>query len=380
MRRNVLAATLFFLFAGISVWYVYRRSPASQPAPQEIPFSENDQTLAPGSRVAVTYLCNEGKTIEAVYYEESRPHDPNEPAQRSAEATTHSSRDRLETRVETSDSSDGATSSPQVYPGAKATSSRETQPDGAGQMPPVPDGRVHLLLSDGREMTLAQTISASGIRYSDGDPSVAGSESFVFWSQGNGALVLEHNVEKSYIGCIAIAPDPGGLSGTFANSSEGYSVRYPSDWEIEPDYTYELRPGVSIHGVKFHVPDSLAAGTNLSVDSGISVEAIYGIDLPKSEGGPECSAEAFLLSPQTVSEKTIEGVDFSVASSTEPAAGNRYEEIVYVVKGTEPCLAVRYFIHYGVLENYQPGTVEEFDRDFLLATFDAIRGTLTIAP
>lgn len=368
MRRNVLALTLFLLLAGISIWYVYRRSLESRPTPQEVPLSENDQTSAPESRVAVTYLCDEGKMIEAVYFEEHHPRDRNEPTEPSRETTPRPSGSVSETSTGTSGSSGGV-----------ASSAQEVQPDSIGKMPPVPHGRVHILLSDGREMTLAQTISASGIRYSDGDPSVAGSESFVFWSKGNSALVLEDNVEKSYIGCIAIASDPGGLSGTFANSSEGYSIRYPPAWEIEPDYTYELRPGASIHGVKFHVPDSLTAGTNLSPDSGISIEAIYEVDLRKSGGGSECSAEVFLLAPQMVRNETIDGVDYSVASSTEAAAGNRYEEIVYVVKGTEPCLAVRYFLHYGAIENYEPGAVEEFDRESLLERLDAMRRTLILA-
>ena len=380
MTRNVLAVTLFFLLAGISVWYLNRRSPESRPAPQEVPLSENDQTFAPETRVAVTYLCNEGKTIEAVYFEEHHPNDPNERARRvrapgaaglqpSRETTPRPSGSGSETSIGTSGSSDAA-----------ASSAQEVQPDSIGKIPPVPHGRVHLLLSDGREMTLAQTISASGIRYSDGNPSVARSESCVFWSKGNSALVLEHNVEKSYIGCIAIVPDPGGLSGTFANSSEGYSIRYPSAWEIEPDYTSELRPGVSIHGVKFRVPDSLAAGSNLSADSGISVETIYVPNLARSGFSDSCSARAFLSAPRTVEEATEDGVEYSIATSIEAAAGNRYEEIVYVVKGTEPCLAVRYFIHYGAIGNYEPGAVEEFNRDSLLERLDTIRCTLTNAP
>lgn len=44
---------------------------------------------------------------------------------------------------------------------------------------------VSLRLSDGRELTLAQTISASGARYANGD------ESFVFWNKGDTAFVQE---------------------------------------------------------------------------------------------------------------------------------------------------------------------------------------------
>lgn len=44
---------------------------------------------------------------------------------------------------------------------------------------------VSLRLSDGREMTLPQVISASGARYANAD------ESFVFWNKGNTAFIQE---------------------------------------------------------------------------------------------------------------------------------------------------------------------------------------------
>lgn len=44
---------------------------------------------------------------------------------------------------------------------------------------------VDLKLSDGRAMSLPQTMSGSGIRYADAD------ETIVFWSKGNTAFVTE---------------------------------------------------------------------------------------------------------------------------------------------------------------------------------------------
>jgi membrane-bound inhibitor of C-type lysozyme len=64
--------------------------------------------------------------------------------------------------------------------------------------PPIPTGVVSLRLSDGRALDLGQTISADGARYANPD------ESFVFWSKGDGALVLEKGVEKTYIGCVTV--------------------------------------------------------------------------------------------------------------------------------------------------------------------------------
>jgi membrane-bound inhibitor of C-type lysozyme len=83
----------------------------------------------------------------------------------------------------------GKTITAEYYEGA-------TKPASIPDMPPIPGGSVKLTLSDGVAITLAQTISADGVRYSNVD------ESFVFWSKGDGALVLEDGKEKSYIGCV----------------------------------------------------------------------------------------------------------------------------------------------------------------------------------
>jgi membrane-bound inhibitor of C-type lysozyme len=54
---------------------------------------------------------------------------------------------------------------------------------------------VDIKLSDGRELTLPQTISASGARYANS------SETFVFWNKGNGAFI-EENGTTTYQDCV----------------------------------------------------------------------------------------------------------------------------------------------------------------------------------
>jgi membrane-bound inhibitor of C-type lysozyme len=57
--------------------------------------------------------------------------------------------------------------------------------------------RVDLTLSDGRSLSLPQTMSGSGIRYADAD------EAFVFWSKGDTAFVTEGADEtETYSDCV----------------------------------------------------------------------------------------------------------------------------------------------------------------------------------
>ncbi|MFA5169138.1 MAG: MliC family protein [Candidatus Paceibacterota bacterium] len=55
--------------------------------------------------------------------------------------------------------------------------------------------QVKLILSDGRKMTLPQTISGSGARFANSD------ESFIFWNKGDGAFI-EENEFTTYQDCL----------------------------------------------------------------------------------------------------------------------------------------------------------------------------------
>ncbi|HEV7448995.1 MAG TPA: hypothetical protein VGP13_00440 [Candidatus Paceibacterota bacterium] len=126
----------------------------------------------------------------------------------------------------------------------------------------------------------------------------------------------------------------------------------PAGWVVYSDaagrFSVSYPQGYSANGAVFTIPASLYQGTNLSSDTSISV-----VDIPQ-------------------------GQDCKDASSTDAGAGNRYEETVFATPIASGCLAVRYFVHYGAIENYPQDAVREFDRQALLAQFDAIRATLVV--
>ncbi len=160
---------------------------------------------------------------------------------------------------------------------------------------------------------------------------------------------------------------------TYATST--YSISYPADFTVDTSYQYDqVNPKKPISGVKFTIPGAMATGTNLSSDTYISVES-----LPRAKN---CTGDIYLAANVRPFTESTASTTYSVATSTGAAAGNRYEESVYAIKGSNPCTAVRYFIHYGAIENYpaagEPGAVTEFDRAALLAAFDKIRNSLVL--
>ncbi len=162
------------------------------------------------------------------------------------------------------------------------------------------------------------------------------------------------------------------LPQVYVNQMEKFSLHYPTGYTPDEKYTYQAQgPGKSIPGVKFTIPASLTKGTNLSPDSYLSLEWIH-------SAINSCSAEIYLSDPRASGFVDMRGHRYSVASSSGAAAGNRYDEVVYATPSTQGCIAVRYFVHYGAIQNYPAGTVKEFDKQELMAQFDAIRETLTL--
>lgn len=152
---------------------------------------------------------------------------------------------------------------------------------------------------------------------------------------------------------------------TYASSTMGVSASYPPNFTLNSAYSFAFNATKSIQGASFAVPTTVATGTNLSSDTRVTIEV-----LPRAK---KCSADIYLLDNVAARDIVDAGKTYSFASSTGAAAGSRYEEMVYAFPNSSPCVAVRYFIHYSAIENFEAGAVREFDRAALLAQFDTIR-------
>ncbi len=158
----------------------------------------------------------------------------------------------------------------------------------------------------------------------------------------------------------------------YVNEDKGISFYYPEGYSIDEAYVYsDLALGKQVTGVKLTIPADLAMGTNLSTDTAISIETA---DVSKDLCTP-----AQFLSLSSDSQTTVvgpTGIQYLTSSLSDAGAGNRYKELVYTVVGSEPCRAIRYFIHSSAIDNYEPGTVQEFNEATLISSFDTIRDSL----
>jgi hypothetical protein len=140
-----------------------------------------------------------------------------------------------------------------------------------------------------------------------------------------------------------------------------FSIRVPREYRAEEGFGAD---------VVFYVGTSTTAGSNLAEDTSIRVSELA--------RGETCTADMFIDGhPNLESKEIVEaGTRYSFASSTDAAAGNRYELLAYALP--DLCVGIIYKIHFGVIENYPEGTAKEFDKDALIKEFDAIRRTLVI--
>jgi hypothetical protein len=160
----------------------------------------------------------------------------------------------------------------------------------------------------------------------------------------------------------------------FSPASGAYIATVPKNWTIQTDYTFNaLGPGHPLSGVLFSIPQSAAAGTNLSsLGTGVAVV------IPPAQ--QPCNARDYLATARDSIELGEAGTLWTVARATDVGAGTKSTTQVFARRINGQCLLVLYLVHTTDLSAYPKGSVRPYNRVALMRTFDQLRRSLTPAP
>lgn len=161
-----------------------------------------------------------------------------------------------------------------------------------------------------------------------------------------------------------------GAPGAYTNTVFGFTIQPAAGFTVSEAYLNQnLGPGREIPGIAFIIPASLSTGTNLSSDSYLAVERLLDVD---------CTPATFIDAEGDIETVTINSSSFQKASASDAAAGNRYDQTVYVTEKGDVCYAIREFVHTTQIANYPAGTVMEYDKTKLSAAFDAMLSSFKV--
>jgi hypothetical protein len=142
----------------------------------------------------------------------------------------------------------------------------------------------------------------------------------------------------------------------YANDKHGFSVDRPKTSTLATAGFEAYLPLTQTPVVAIVLPPSLFKGTNLG-EAGVYIGASSAAAVTSKWKVP-VSGSAEVAAGTT----TVNGATFAVFTSTEPAAGNIYEERVYRTVHEGTCFELTELLHSGNIGNYTPGTVEQFDK------------------
>ncbi|MBX9765298.1 hypothetical protein K2X83_01510 [Patescibacteria group bacterium] len=163
----------------------------------------------------------------------------------------------------------------------------------------------------------------------------------------------------------------GARLNTYADYNLGLSVRYPADFTVDDSYNYVgLGQDKYIQGISFSVPASKLKGTNLLPGTQASVEII-----PNT---PSCHVKLFLSDPSNIRSFIDGDVLYSSGMHKSENSKSEYEEQVYAITGSSPCVAIRYLIRTEPITSYNAASLASYNRKDLLSVFDTMRHSLVV--
>jgi membrane-bound inhibitor of C-type lysozyme len=229
------------------------------------------------------------------------------------------------------------------------------------------EGSVILTLSDTRALVLPQAVSGSGIRYEK--------DTVAFVSKGNNAFLTEGD-ETTYADCVENGSAQTSQAGTrqFSDSAGTFTFTYPDTVTVsggEIGYTDSWMTNATSSGIllaKALLSNTTAPKTNfsnatLTVGTSANPTAVSTCLTHNPSGG----------APAAPTTKTINGVTFTVLTSSDAGAGNRYDTTSYRVVRNNQCYVVEYTIHSTNIQNYDESQgIKEFDRNAVASVLENI--------
>jgi hypothetical protein len=156
----------------------------------------------------------------------------------------------------------------------------------------------------------------------------------------------------------------------FSPANGVYIATVPKSWTIQTDYTFNaLGPGHPLPGVLFSIPQSEAAGTNLSsLGTGVAVVT------PSAQ--QPCNARDYLATARDSIELGEAGTLWTLARATDVGAGTKSTTQIFARRVNGHCLLVLYLVHTTDLSAYPKGSVRPYDQVALMRAFDQLRHSL----
>lgn len=232
------------------------------------------------------------------------------------------------------------------------------------------DNQVALVLSDGRQLTLPQAVSGSGIRYEKDNIAFIGKDDDGF---------LTENGTTTYADCVAAASNTGGMSGdtsagmkTFVDAGKTFRFSYPSMFSVtsgEIGYTNAWSNNSQQTGLvlaQVVVPGSYQPKTNFS-------EARFSVGTSADPAAVKNCLTATDGSVNSKTDVTIGGQKYVKFIESDAGAGNRYDTTSYRALRNDQCYAIEYTIHSTNLGNYSPDQgITQYDQAKVQGILDAM--------
>lgn len=182
-----------------------------------------------------------------------------------------------------------------------------------------------------------------------------------------------------YVGTnTRIMPRGGGIATTtpngemrqYQNSTHGFTFRYPNTVRVRVPDVENSDQSTDRPIVSFVLPKKV--GTNLS-------EAVVNVYVSGTKNAVDrCGAVRTDMGEQALGSASFGGITFTVFSSTGVAAGNFYETHSYRAAANGYCFEIDERMHSTSIDNYEPGTVQEFNRVSTLAELESIARSFTL--